>query len=79
VFDEGKIAIDGSKFKANNNKDNNYTPKKMAFHIERVEKHISHYIEKLDSADEEQHSPQKIKVTQETINNLKQKLAEVKQ
>jgi transposase len=37
MFDEGEIAIDGSKFKASNNKDNNYTPKKIAFHIERVE------------------------------------------
>lgn len=50
----------------------------MAFHIERVEKHISNYLEKLDRADEEQHSPQTIKATQETINNLKQKLAELK-
>ena len=78
LFDEGEIAIDGSKFKASNNKDNNYTPKKMAFHIERVEKHISNYLEKLDRADEEQHSPQTIKATQETLNNLKQKLAELK-
>ena len=78
MFDDGEIAIDGSKFKASNNKDNNYTPKKMAFHIERVEKHISNYLEKLDRADEEQHSPQTIKATQETINNLKQKLAELK-
>ncbi len=67
MFDSGEIAIDGSKFKASNNKDNNYTPKKMAFHIERVEKHISNYLEKLDRADEEQHSPQTIKATQETI------------
>jgi len=78
LFDEGEIAIDGSKFKASNNKDNNYTPKKMAFHIERVEKHISNYLEKLDKADEEQHSPQTVKATQDTINNLKQKLAELK-
>ena len=49
-----------------------------SFHIERVEKHISNYLEKLDKADEEQHSPQTIKATQETLNNLKQKLAELK-
>lgn len=78
MFDGGEIAIDGSKFKASNNKDNNYTPKKMAFHIERVEKHISNYLEKLDRADEEQHSPQTVKATQDTLNNLKQKLAELK-
>jgi len=72
MFDEGEIAIDGSKFKAINNKDNNYTPKQMAFHIERVEKHMSNYLEKLDKADKDKHSPQKIKATQETINNLKQ-------
>ena len=78
MFDEGEIAIDGRKFKASNNKDNNYTPKKMAFHIERVEKHISNYLEKLDRADEEEHSPQTIKAKQDEINNLKQKLAELK-
>jgi hypothetical protein len=53
LFDEVEIAIDNSKFKASNNKDNNDTPKKIAFHIERVEKHISNYLAKLDSADEE--------------------------
>jgi ribosome-interacting GTPase 1 len=50
----------------------------MAFHIERVEKHMSNYLEKLDRADEDKHSTQKIKATQETINNLKQQLAELK-
>jgi hypothetical protein len=48
MYDGGEIAIDGSKFEASNNKDNNYTAKKMGFHIERVEKHISNYVEKLD-------------------------------
>ncbi len=48
MFDKGEIAIDGSKFKASNNKDNNYPLNKMAFHIERVEKNISNYLEKLD-------------------------------
>lgn len=38
MFSESLIAIDGSKFKAVNNKSRNYTPSKVKFHITRVEK-----------------------------------------
>ena len=37
MFTDVIVAIDGSKFKAVNSKDNNYTPKKLQFHIARVE------------------------------------------
>ena len=40
MFTDTIVAIDGSKFKAVNSKENNYTPKKIQFHIARVEKHI---------------------------------------
>ena len=51
MFTDTIIAIDGSKFKAVNSKDNNYTPKKLQFHINRVEKHIDAYLKQLDAAD----------------------------
>jgi hypothetical protein len=47
------VAIDGSKFKAVNSKDNNFTPKKLQFHIARVEKHIDQYLKQLDDSDKE--------------------------
>tara|TARA_B100000767_G_scaffold175378_1_gene163918 strand:+ start:262 stop:861 length:600 start_codon:yes stop_codon:yes gene_type:complete len=37
MFSEATVAIEGSKFKASNNKDKNYTPSKIKSHIERVE------------------------------------------
>jgi len=48
MFSDATVAIDGSKFKASNNKSNNYTPKKIQVEIDRVEKHISRYLAELD-------------------------------
>jgi transposase len=52
MFTDVVVAIDGSKFKAVNSKENNYTPKKLRFHIARVEKHIDEYLKQLDDADQ---------------------------
>jgi len=51
MFTDVMVAIDGSKFKAVNSKENNYTPKKLQFHIARVEKHIDKYLKQLDDSD----------------------------
>jgi transposase len=40
MFEHAVFAVDGSKFKAVNNKSKNYTPSKIKFHIDRVEKSI---------------------------------------
>ena len=53
MFTDVMVAIDGSKFKAVNSKENNYTPKKLQFHIARVEKHIDQYLKQLDDSDKE--------------------------
>ena len=53
MFTDVMVAIDGSKFKAVNSKENNYTPKKLQFHIARVEKHIDEYLKQLDDSDKE--------------------------
>jgi transposase len=37
MFSDAIIAIDGSKFKASNNKSNNYAPKKVQTEIDRIE------------------------------------------
>ncbi len=45
MFSDSLFAIDGSKFKAVNNKARNYTPSKVKFHITRVEKSIQEYLD----------------------------------
>ena len=45
------VAIDGSKFKAVNNRDKNFTPAKLKRRQEQVEVSIDRYLAQLDSAD----------------------------
>jgi transposase len=68
MFTDVIVAIDGSKFRAVNSKENNYTPKKLQFHIARVEKHIDKYLKQLDDSDRDAE-----KVIDETP--IKEKLA----
>lgn len=56
MFSDAVFAIDGSKFKAVNNKAKNYTPSKVNFHIERVEKNIQQYLSKMDTQDNDEKS-----------------------
>ena len=77
MFEGTVIAIDGSKFKASNNKSNNYTPSKVKFHIDRVEKHIARYLEQLEEADKEQTSSIKIQATKERLADFRTQLNEL--
>ena len=78
MFTDTVVAIDGSKFKAVNSKGNNYTPKKLQFHIERVERHIDNYLQQLDDSDKETEKHVDGTPIQEKITWLKQRLAELK-
>jgi transposase len=49
MFSDSVFAIDGSKFKAVNNKSKNYTPGKVKDSIERIEKHIEKYLGQMDT------------------------------
>ena len=51
MFEDSVFAIDGSKFKAVNNKSKNYTPAKVQAHIERTEKSIQQYLSQMDTKD----------------------------
>ncbi len=51
MFEAGEVAIDGSKFKAVNNRDKNFTERKLQTRIEQVEESIARYLEELDRAD----------------------------
>jgi transposase len=51
LLNGGAIVIDGSKFKAVNNRDRNFTHAKMARRLAQIEENIARYLNQLDSAD----------------------------
>ena len=53
LFSEAIVAIDGSKFKAVNNRDKNFTEHKLKARMAQIEESISRYLTELDRADRE--------------------------
>jgi transposase len=53
LFTKAVVAIDGSKFKAVNNRDKNFTSTKVARRMEQVDASIARYLAALDRADGE--------------------------
>jgi hypothetical protein len=51
LFADSMIAIDGSKFKAVNNCDKNFTQAKIKTRMQAVEKNIQQYLDDLQAAD----------------------------
>src|SRR6202045_2503368 len=51
LFTEAVVAIDGSKFKAVNNRDKNFTPAKMQRRMAQIEESIARYLAAMDTAD----------------------------
>ena len=54
LFSEALIAIDGSKFKAVNNRDRNFTSAKLQRRMEEIESSINRYLSALDTADRQE-------------------------
>lgn len=54
LFRKSYISIDGSKFKAVNAKDRNFTLSKLDDRIKRLDEHIAMYMEELDALDGEE-------------------------
>jgi transposase len=54
LFSDAVVAIDGSKFKAVNNRDKNYTPYKLQRRIEQVEASIARYLSAMETADRQE-------------------------
>jgi transposase len=73
LFTEGVVAIDGSKFKAVNNRDKNFTPHKLQARMQQLEESIVRYLDDLDRADREPATVPAARVSQ-----LKEKIAAVK-
>jgi len=53
LFSESIVAIDGSKFKAVNNRDKNFTDRKLKARMQQLEDSIARYLTELDRADRE--------------------------
>ncbi len=70
LFANTIVAIDGSKFKAVNSGDKNFTPVRMKRRMERVEKHIARYLAELEEADQATPPPKK-----DDTDGIKKKLA----
>jgi transposase len=51
LFAEASVTIDGSKFKAMNNRDRNFTRAKMDRHMAQIEESVARYLQQLDTAD----------------------------
>ena len=70
LFTRAVVAIDGSKFKAVNNRDKNFTVAKLGKRIEQVDASIARYLAALDRADREESDVAEVK-----SGRLKEKIA----
>src|ERR687897_1946470 len=70
LFTGAVVAIDGSKFKAVNNRDQNYTMAKVTGRMEQVEASIARYLRALDQADREESD-----IAEAKSGRLKEKIA----
>src|SRR6201997_1637262 len=74
LFSETVIAIDGSRFKAVNTRDKNYTHGAIERRMEQVEASIARYLSALDTADRQEGEVAEVKSIR-----LKEKLVRLKQ
>jgi transposase len=70
LFSAALVAIDGSKFKAVNSRDKNFTRKSVARRLKKTQANIDRYLAKLDAVDAEE--PE---IREATAEELKQKIA----
>ncbi len=81
LFSEAIVAIDGSKFKAVNNRDKNFTDRKLKARMQQLDESIARYLTELDRADREpaletearfEHIKQKVETFKKQMRELKQ-------
>ena len=73
LFSQALIAIDGSKFKACNNRDRNFTPAKMKRRVKEIELSIGRYFARLDRVDKQEPT------ADDQTHKLEEKIASLKQ
>ena len=74
LFTQAVVAIDGSKFKAVNNRDRNFTSAKLKRRLEQIDESIARYLSQLDTADRHEGAAAEAKA-----GRLKDKIASLKQ
>jgi len=81
LFTRAVVALDGSKFKAVNNRDKNFTVAKVAKRIEQVEAGIARYLAVLDRADRQHDDVAEAKTArlQEKIAGLRRQVQSLKE
>jgi transposase len=74
LFTEAIVAIDGSKFKAVNNRDKNFTKHKLKARMAQLEESVARYLDELDRADRQPGQVPRVRV-----DNLKGKIAKIRE
>jgi transposase len=75
LLTEASVAIDGSKFKAVNNRDKNFTRAKMDRRMAQIEESVARYLQQLDTADRQEPS----EALKTKVIRLKEKIAKLKE
>lgn len=75
LLTEASVAIDGSKFKAVNNRDKNFTRAKMERRMAQIEESVARYLQQLDTADRQEPS----EALKTKTNRLKDTIAKLKE
>src|ERR1700676_2751494 len=74
LLGDASVAIDGSKFKAVNNRDKNFTEAKMKRRLEQIDESVARYLSQLDTADRQGPTVPEAKTTR-----LKEKIAKLRE
>jgi transposase len=75
LLTEASVAIDGSKFKAVNNRDKNFTRAKMDRRMAQIEESVARYLQQLDTADRQEPS----EALKTKTSRLREKIAKLKE
>jgi transposase len=78
LLSEKLVAIDGSKFKAVNSRDKNFTKAKMKRRLKDVESAIERYMAQLDETDRTEPKPDDAKTLQDKVARLREEMARLK-
>jgi transposase len=79
LLTHASVAVDGSKFKAVNNRDRNFTPHKLEQRMRQVEESIERYLGTLDTADRTQPANLELKTARlnEKLSNLREQMQQL--
>jgi transposase len=78
LLSEKLVAIDGSKFKAVNGRDQNFTRAKMKRQLQAVESAIERYLTQLDQADADEPPADNRQTLQDKVAKLREEMARLK-